>query len=194
MTLAVVILAGGEGRRIGGRKPLQSLGGQRLIDRAVGFACRWSEILAVAVRDPAQVGKIDAPLITDAADIAGPLAGLAAGLEFARGNGCDHVLAIPADMPFLPADLAARLADAITGHRVAVATSAGQIHPVCALWRSDVLAEIDAYCAQGRRSLWGLAKQAGSIEVDWPTEPFDPFFNVNFSDELREAERLLKQG
>ena len=48
----MVILAGGEGSRIGGGKPLMRLAGERLIDRALRTARGWSDLIAVAVRDP----------------------------------------------------------------------------------------------------------------------------------------------
>ena len=55
MKIAVVILAGGEGNRIGGAKPLRVLRGKRLIDRAEALARQWSDIIAVAVREPAAI-------------------------------------------------------------------------------------------------------------------------------------------
>lgn len=192
MNLAVVVLAGGEGRRIGGGKPLRTFGGEPLIVRAIRMARCWSTIVAVAVRDPAQVGSVDAELIADKSEIAGPLAGLAAGLAFAERSGCELLLTIPADMPFLPEDLSSRLVEAIAGKRAAVAASGNQPHPVCALWSTAVSAELTEYLAERRRSLRGLAQQVGSVQVEWPTTALDPFFNVNFAEDLCEAERRLK--
>jgi hypothetical protein len=37
----------------------------------------------------------------------------------------------------------------------------------------------------------GLAEKVGWGAVDWPSEPFDPFFNINTPEELAEAERIL---
>ena len=89
MSMAVVILAGGLGRRIGGSKPLRSLSGTRLIDRAAELARQWSPIVAVSVRDPDQVGGARLSCILDDAEIEGPLGGLAAALRYARGAGCE---------------------------------------------------------------------------------------------------------
>jgi len=103
--IAVVILAGGEGSRLGGGKPLRILGGERLIDRAVRQARMWSATLAVAVRDAAQVRGCKVEMIQDREDVEGPLGGLASALQFAIARECELLLIIPADMPFLPDDL-----------------------------------------------------------------------------------------
>jgi molybdopterin-guanine dinucleotide biosynthesis protein A len=100
------------------------------------------------------------------------------------------LLTIPADMPFLPADLLERLSRQINNLGCAMAASGDELHPVCALW--DVarsLEQIDAYLASGRRSLKGFAEFIGSARSDWPGEPDDPFFNVNDLDDLAKAER-----
>ena len=101
--VAVVILAGGEGRRLGGGKPLRIVGGERLIDRAVRQARIWSATLAVAVRDAAQVRGCGVEVIHDREDVEGPLGGLASALQFAVARQCELLLTIAADMPFLPA-------------------------------------------------------------------------------------------
>ncbi|HTU13397.1 MAG TPA: molybdenum cofactor guanylyltransferase [Allosphingosinicella sp.] len=173
--LIVLLLAGGEGRRIGGGKPARLLGGVSLLDRALAKARSWSEDVRLVAREGGD--------LTDDPDIEGPLGGIAAGLRLGR-----PFLTIPCDMPFLPGDLAARLRrDA----PVTLAASGGRVHPVCALWRPDAAAALPAYLATGRRSLTGFAQAAGCESVAWPVEPFDPFFNVNDEAELAQADRLL---
>jgi molybdopterin-guanine dinucleotide biosynthesis protein A len=189
--VAVVILAGGEGIRIGGGKPLLALGGERLIDRAVDRARQWSKAVAVAVRDPSQVETCEIEVIGDRLDVEGPLGGLASGLDFARGRDCQLLLTVPADMPFLPTNLLERLADALSGHSCALASSGGHVHPVCGLWRVSAADELDGYAETGRRSLRGFGQQIGSAVVEWPTAPLDPFFNINSPADLAEAERRL---
>lgn len=189
--VAVVILAGGEGRRIGGDKPLLKLAGERLLDRALRNARRWSNLTAVAVRDSAQVAPVAAPITVDQDDIAGPVAGLLSALRFGTELGRRHVLTIPADMPFLPADLLGRLRKQIGHLGCAMASSNGHAHPVCALWRASALDRAGDYLASSRRSLRGFAELVGYVPVDWAAEPFDPFFNINTAEELAEAERRL---
>lgn len=189
--VAAVILAGGEGSRIGGNKPLLKLAGERLIDRAVRLARGWSEVIAVAVRDPAQVGHVDAPTIADDSTIEGPMGGLASALHFAADAGCTFGLTIPADMPFLPADLLDRLAAEIGGSACALASSGGHFHPVCGLWRTGALERLGDYLVGERRSLRGFADMVGYRAVEWAGEPLDPFFNINTADDLAAAERII---
>ena len=189
--VAVVILAGGEGRRLGGGKPLRLLGGEQMIDRAVRKARIWSATLAVAVRDAAQVRGSNVEVIQDRWDVEGPLGGLASALQFALARDCELLLTIPADMPFLPDDLLNRLAAAIADQSCVLSSSGGHVHPVCSLWNVSAADQLEVYAATGRRSLRGLAEAVGCAVVEWPSEPLDPFFNVNTPEHLAEAERRL---
>lgn len=174
--MRIVILAGGEGRRMGGGKPQRLLGGETLLDRAARRARDWSAEVLVAAREGGD--------LEDDPAIAGPLGGVAAAL--ALGG---DLLTIPCDMPLLPDDLPARLASVAT---VTIAASGGHLHPVCALWKADAAAGLPAYLATGRRSLTGFAEAVGYQAVEWPTAPFDPFLNVNDEADLARAEALLR--
>ena len=192
MRIVAVILAGGAGSRIGGGKTSRRLGGRTLLDRASNQAGKWSDRVAVAVREPDQAKGTRLRIILDDSEIEGPLAGLAAGLRYARDEHAEAVLTLPADMPFLPADLGERLQDAIGGSAAAIACSGGRLHPVCGLWRTASLDQLADYVASGQRSLQGFAEAIGSVAVEWPTAPADPFFNINRAEDLAAAERLLK--
>ena len=192
MKIAAVILAGGEGSRIGGDKPMRLLGETTLLDRAIDYASGLSDEVAVAVRDQ-QIDEARAAIIRDDPMIEGPLGGLVAALRFAHNEGADAVLTLPTDMPFLPPDLADRLAEELASNRAAIARSGGHFHPVCGLWLTAALDSVPEYLASGSRSLRGLAETVGYAAVDWPTDPEDPFFNINTSADLVEAERRIQR-
>ena len=107
--LAVVVLAGGAGSRMGGAKPRRRLGRTTLIGHALDLAQAYGRQVAVAVRDESQVaGAVEARLLLDDPNIEGPLAGLASALGFVRDLGADWVLTLPCDAPRLPPDFALR--------------------------------------------------------------------------------------
>lgn len=189
--IAAVVLAGGEGRRIGGAKPQRRLGGRTLLAHALARAGAFSDRVGLAVRHPAQAGDAGAATVILDAPVEGPLGGLTAALAYAREQGRAAVLTLPADMPFAPPDLAARLGAALGPHVAAIAASGGRLHPVCGLWRVAALDSLPAYAASGRRSLRGFAEAAGFTAVDWPVEPADPFFNINTAEDLAAAEARL---
>lgn len=192
MNIEVVILAGGEGRRIGGSKPLKMLAGLRMIDHVISRVRAWGLPAAISVRDSRQDDYSGGlPLLHDD-EGAGPIAGVACALRHAAREGRDAVLTLPCDTPFLPDDLPARLAAALVPPaRAATARSGGRLHPSCALWSVHAAEHLDSYLLSGR-SLTGFAEQLQAAVVDWPSEPWDPFFNVNSEADLVAAERIFK--
>jgi molybdopterin-guanine dinucleotide biosynthesis protein A len=169
---------------MGGGKPHRLLGGQTLLARAIERAQSWSDCVAIAVRSAEQVEETGVRIFLDPPGLEGPLGGLASGLRLERPT----VITIPCDSPFLPDNLVDRLTSALPGHGAALPASGGRLHPVCGLWRADVLAEVRAYAASGRRSLIGFAETIGYARVEWPE---GAFFNVNTAEHLAEAEARL---
>jgi molybdopterin-guanine dinucleotide biosynthesis protein A len=185
-TLLVAVLAGGEGRRMGGVKALRPFRGAPLVAHALGQARAWSAEVAVVVRREDQVaGAVDAPLVLDAGEIPGPLAGLAAALAHAAGAGAARLLTLPCDMPCLPPDLPQRLTAAL-GPEIGAALprAAGELQPTCGLWRTGALAQLPAYLAAGQSSLRGFAAACGLAVVDFGPDAADAFANANSPEEL----------
>ena len=189
MNFPVVLLAGGEGRRIGGDKPLRLLGGERLIDHALRLARTWSDCVRVAVPSGRALDSIDAEQILDD-PLDGPLGGVSAAIRFARESGFDAVLVAPCDAPFLPADLAERLAAGIGLANVALAVGGGRPQPACALWQVAAEDGLRAYAETGRRSLIGLAEAVGYVAIGWDDD--DPFLNINDEADLARAEARIR--
>lgn len=183
--LLVAVLAGGEGRRMGGGKPLRLFRGRTLIAHALDRAYSWSSQVAVSVRSPDQVGPVAAPLVLDTPGVEGPLAGLSAALSLARDHGVGRLLTLPCDMPGLPADLARRLEQAVVpGAGVAIAMCSGELHPVCAVWDVEAQASLSTYLASGRSSVRGFAEAIGMSVVVWDDACATAFENFNTQAEL----------
>lgn len=98
---------------------------------------------------------------------------------------------MPCDTPFLPADLTSRLYPSIGEANAAVAFCNGRLHAACSLWRVGAEKLLPAYLALGRRSLVGFAEAVGYVSVEWRSQPYDPFFNINTAEHLAKAESMI---
>ena len=133
-----LILAGGEGRRMGGAdKALLPLAGRPLLAHVADRFEPQVERLALSANgDPARFAAFSFPVLADADDARlGPMAGLLAGLDWLAAMGGTHLATVSVDTPFLPCDLVPRLllAGQETGG-FAIAESQGRAHPTCGLW------------------------------------------------------------
>lgn len=200
--LVGVLLAGGLARRMGGGdKCLQPLGGRTLLERAIERAApQVGALLLNANGDPARFAAFGLPVAADAvAGFAGPLAGVLAGLEWARASrpGAAWVVSVATDTPFFPRDLAARLLGAAEreGAALARAASAGRAHPVFGLWPVALAGELRrALVEEGLRKIDAWTARHRLATVEFPVGAVDPFFNANRPEDLAEAERLLRAG
>ncbi|HEX9556727.1 MAG TPA: NTP transferase domain-containing protein, partial [Reyranella sp.] len=122
--LVGVVLAGGEGRRMGPGllKPLRPLGGRPMVVHVVERLRPQVMDLVVVANDPLPgLRALKVPVISDPPDLQraarregrrlGPLAGILAGMEWARAHHphAGWILTAPTDVPFLPLDLTVRL-------------------------------------------------------------------------------------
>ncbi|GHD61839.1 molybdenum cofactor guanylyltransferase MobA [Jeongeupia chitinilytica] len=143
MNIAAVILAGGEGRRMGGAdKGLLPLQGRPLVAWVLAaLAAQTRPVEAVMIsanRNPDAYGNFGVPVLPDATpERLGPLAGIHAALDHADA---DALLVLPCDVPVLTADLVVRLADALQHAdtaQAAVAWAGDTIQPSICLVRTD---------------------------------------------------------
>ncbi|TAN48116.1 MAG: molybdenum cofactor guanylyltransferase [Betaproteobacteria bacterium] len=178
-----VLLAGGQGRRMGGvDKGLQPLRGKPLAQWAIErFAPQVDELIINANQNAGAYARFGHRVVPDELQgFAGPLAGLHAGLKAANG---EFVATVPCDSPFLPPDLVARLRRGLDDNDLAVAKTGTQPHPVFALVRRAVLPHLEAYLARGGRKIDDWYATLKVIEVAFDDEA-DAFRNLNTRQEL----------
>ncbi len=188
-----VVLAGGQGRRMGGGdKVLRRLGGQPLLDHLL--ARIGAQVAAVAVNANGDASRFAAwalPVVADGIG-AGPLAGVLAGLRWAAAShpGAE-VLVVPSDTPFLPDDLVPRLRGGRGTAALVCAASGGRLHPVVALWPVALADALEAALWAGERRVVTWMKGQGLAGVEFAIDGGDPFANLNTPDDLIAAETRL---
>ena len=196
-----VLLAGGLARRMGGGdKPLRTIGGRTILERAIErFAPQCAALILNANGDPARFAATGLTVVPDeVSGFAGPLAGILAALDWASAHRPDlaYVASAAADTPFLPRDFVARLhaAREAAGVPLACAESGGQAHPVNGLWAVDLRHDLRrALVDEDVRKIDRWTARHGVAHASWPTEPIDPFFNANAPEDLARAERLIAE-
>ena len=194
-----LLLAGGQSRRMGGGdKCLRRLGGQTVLARILHIVRpQVGPLVLNANGDGARFADYDLPVASDVVDgFAGPLAGVLTGLEWALANApeCQWLASFACDAPFAPRDLVSRFLAAVAKENadMACATSAGRDQPVFGLWPVRLADDLRAALVEEdirKVDVWTARYRLA--RADWPTQPVDPFFNVNRPDDLDAAETLL---
>jgi molybdopterin-guanine dinucleotide biosynthesis protein A len=177
----------------GGDKPLRLLAGRSILDHVVTRLRPQVSALALNINDdPARFASYDLPTIADSIEgRVGPLAGILAAMEWAAE--VPHVVTVPADAPFLPADLVIRLQAARTeaDAEIAVASSGGRRHPVAALWSTRLAGALrQALTIGGLRKAETFVERFRVAAADYPVTPIDPFHNINTPEDLALAEAM----
>jgi molybdenum cofactor guanylyltransferase len=180
-----LVLAGGLGRRMGGvDKGLQAFRGEPMVAHVIRrLAPQVESLLINANQNIERYAAFGHPVVVDAiGGYAGPLAGLHAGLTACR---TPLLVSSPCDSPFLPADLVARLHEALVrdGAELAVARTGAQVHPVFSLVHRHVLPGLTEFLDGGGRKIdyWYGALKV--VEVAFDDQP-DAFANINTLNEL----------
>ncbi len=184
-----VILAGGQGRRMGSvDKGLKPLRGKPMVQWVMErFAPQVDEVLINANQNLDHYAQFGHQVIPDEiGGFAGPLAGLHRGLSSATH---DLIATVPCDSPFLPLDLIARLYTALNQQQaeLAVARTGDQPHPVFCLCRKSVLPGLTTFLQSGGRKIdaWYSALKVADVAFDDEAEAFS---NINTVEELRNYE------
>jgi len=178
-----LILAGGRGERLGGvRKAELKIGGRKLLDRILDAMHPVAQpvLLSIGQRQMEWPGLV--PIADFDAPLGGPLAGLAAGIDYLaqRGITTGHLVTAAVDTPFLPADYVTVMQDAIGTHEAAYAAWGDSFYPTSAVWRLEALQDLPAEARAGTiNSPKALLRNLDATAVDWSHQAQNPFANIN---------------
>ena len=181
----------------GGDKSLVILGGKPLIAHVIGhIRPQVGKLIINAGGNAKRFGDFGPDVVADTIKgQAGPLAGVLTGLEWLAEKRPDAgwLLSVPADTPFLPADLVSRLMDAVGNGKadMACAKSLGRAHPVIGVWPSALAGDLRrAIVDEGVRKTRAWTARYRIAHVEFNAAPTDPFFNINRPEDLAMAEIL----
>jgi molybdopterin-guanine dinucleotide biosynthesis protein A len=188
-----VILAGGQGRRMGGAdKAFVTLAGKPLIAHVLDrLQPQVEAVILSANGDPSRFAGLGCQVVSDTVG-QGPLAGILAALRVAGAAGATHVASTPVDTPFLPADFVSTLRTAAltAPEGLALARTLDGDHPASALWPVALVPSLAAYLAEGGAKVTRFTDAHGAVRADFA----DPqaFLNLNTPEDLAAVAALLE--
>ncbi|MDP2828745.1 MAG: molybdenum cofactor guanylyltransferase MobA [Sulfuricellaceae bacterium] len=189
--LAAIVLAGGQGRRMGeADKGLVLLHGRPMVSWVLDCVTHQvDETIISANRNLDRYETLGFPVLADdLPDFSGPLAGLHSALAVVSRP---LWLSVPCDTPFLPKDLASRLLMALLdgGGDVAVPEVDGCLQPAICLGYTRLRTHLGVYLASGGRRVGEWQSQLNRVRV--PFSDIESFSNLNTPQELAQAEKTV---
>ncbi len=199
MDISCIVLAGGQGLRLGRNKALETIDGKSLIQRVVSSLSFFdSEIIVVtgAERIPLGLaGYSSLRIIADAYPGKGPLVGIYSGL---LASDSFYNLVVACDMPFLNRALLAYTVRLSAGFDVVLPRLGDRVEPLHAVYSKGCLEAIEGMFGQGSFSVNQLLNlvRVRYLEAE-EISRFDPerlsFFNINTEADLRMARDMAKK-
>ena len=178
--ITAVILAGGQGRRMGGEdKGLIEFDGRAIIEILIEKLKQQNvEIIINANRNHDIYQSYGLPVVSDQlADFQGPLAGFATAINAVS---TDYILTLPCDGPFLVDDFVDLFIDAQARQQsqISVADDGERLQPVYALIDVKLLDSLNRFLQSGDRKIDRWYAQHDYARVDFSTRK-NMFGNIN---------------
>ena len=182
--ITAVILAGGQGRRMGGQdKGLIEFNGKTLVSILIDrLASQSIDIVINANRNQERYLSLGYPVIKDQLeDYQGPLAGFASAMSVVT---TDYIVTLPCDSPLLVDDYIDRFiaSHEETGASIVVAHDGDRLQPVHALIKVDLLPSLQQFLESGDRKIDRWYAQHDFRRADF-SDCADMFRNINTPDD-----------
>jgi molybdopterin-guanine dinucleotide biosynthesis protein A len=172
----------------------------------IGDICQWrrsvdclqtifSEVIYVTNDRDFKATDKDLIVTYDEVPYLGPLGGILAGLKLSSG---DRIFVAAFDMPFVNPNLVRFLVDCGPNADVVVPVVAGKREPLHAIYSRSCLQPIVSQLTAGKRKVSDLFRHVNVLDIcETVIKRFDPslhsFFNINTWDDVRSAERILRE-
>ena len=194
--VSCIVLAGGEGKRLGTDKAFLRTGGRGLIEGILEKMARIGDEVIIVTNSPQRYGHLEARVVGDIAPGKGALGGIYSGLKAAHNQ---HSLVVACDMPFLDLKILRYMILLSPGQDVVIPRVRGLTEPLHAIYSKQCLQPIKRVLAGGGGRIIEFFPE---VRVRYVEEQeiklFDPqclsFFNINTPADLEKARSLARRN
>jgi len=191
--ISCIVLAGGQGQRLGADKAFLKIGNQILIEGIVEKMAQIGDEVIIVTNSPQEYDYLEARLVGDVYPGKGSLGGIYSGLKAAHS---DYSLVVACDMPFLNLKLLRYMILLSPGHDVVIPRVGGMTEPLHAIYSKKCLQPIERLLSAGGFKIIDFFHE---VRVRYVEEQeiklFDPqrlsFFNINTPEDLEKAGNLM---
>jgi molybdopterin-guanine dinucleotide biosynthesis protein A len=193
--VSCIVLAGGEGRRLGTDKAFLRIDNRVLIEEIVEKMAHIGDEVIIVTNSPQKYSYLGTRLVGDVYLGKGVLGGIYSGLRAARN---DYSLAVACDMPFLNLNLLRYMILLSPGYDVVIPRVGGLTEPLHAIYSKDCLQPMERLLSAGGLRIIDFFPE---VQVRYVEEEeirlFDPqclsFFNINTPEDLEKARSLARR-
>ena len=191
------ILAGGKSKRMGKNKLFLKLNNITLIEHTIQKVKKsLKELIIITNQENEFFIKNNLTTVKDCIDgQLGPLVGILTAMQWAKKNspGCAWIATFPCDTPFFPEAVISKFIEESKKKEslILCASSHGRKHNTFGLWSIELYDKLynDLVNNKVRKVQdWTKANNIKNLEFEF--KDYDPFFNINTSEDLEFAKKL----
>ena len=193
------ILAGGKSKRMGKDKLFLELNNKMLIEHTIIKVEKYlKDIIIITNQKNEYFSKKNLTTVKDCIEgQLGPLVGILTAMKWAKENlkECSWIATFPCDTPFFPETIIKKFIEKSKkkDSLLLCASSHGRKHNIFGLWSLDLYDKLkDDLINKKVRKVQDWTEKHKINNVEFKFEKYDPFFNINTLDDLKNATKIIK--
>ncbi len=181
------VLSGGMSKRLGEEKGLALFNGKPLITYSIDVIKPICQKIYISANNHIDLYEQSGyEVIKDTVKGVGPIGGILSCLKHSQSR---FNIIISCDTPFVTTDLFSHLLESIDNHQVAVPYHDDFIEPLCAVYATNVIGEMEAFIEKENYKLYDFLMKTNlkrvNIDASLPFYDKDLFVNINTRTELK---------
>ena len=191
------ILAGGKSKRMGEDKLFLDLNNKTLIEHTINKVKKHFKQLIIITNNKNEFfAKNNLITVKDCIEgQLGPLVGILTAMKWAKENSpkCSWIASFPCDTPFFPESIISKFIEESKKKEslILCASSHGRQHNIFGLWSLELHDKLYNDLVNNKiRKVQDWTKANNIKNLEFEFKDYDPFFNINTSEDLEFAKKL----